>query len=70
MATVTSTGRLATRAAATGSGTAKLGSSVLVSQSYTYVNGTNNVGLRQTVAYVDGVASDSAAFHVGAQRTG
>ena len=30
--------------------TAKLGSSVLVSQSYTYVNGTNNVGLRQTVA--------------------
>jgi RHS repeat-associated protein len=50
MATVTSTGRLATRAAATGSGTAKLGSSVLVSQSYTYVNGTNSVGLRQTVA--------------------
>src|ERR1035437_1427607 len=30
--------------------TAKLGSTVLVSRSYTYVNGTNNVGLRQTVA--------------------
>src|SRR5450759_3963331 len=30
--------------------TATRGSTVLVSQSYTYVNGTNNVGLRQTVA--------------------
>jgi RHS repeat-associated protein len=38
--------------------TATRGSTVLVSQSYTYVNGTNNVGLRQTV--VDQAGNNTA----------